>query len=203
MSYIKRSNEIFENDEDIKKYGHHYSEYENLKYFDFPANSSTKEFCEKLITLKIKLSFLTKVSTIVLVSWICSFILLSLLNVSFIKEKNNLLIISICFCVLSLIITCFSIWLFLKVFSLIKQILKFEEINKLNKLNRLNTISLVYLFTLFNFMCLSVFSFLYMYLLVKNSMNELSKNPSVLGIHKKDLSTITQGIKSKSSSFLA
>ncbi|WP_129374461.1 hypothetical protein [Malacoplasma penetrans] len=189
---------LFENDENIAKYGKNYEHYENLKFFNFPENSNTKEFCETLITIKIKVTNLITFAGFNLGSWIASIALWIMLISKFFNDNKQVLIIAVCLTVLATIFTCYVAWSFYKIFLLVKKIFNLEQINQLPELKKTKTISLVYFFTGANFICFSAVTIWLMYFIVKKAMNKLSTNPEILGISKKDESEIIKQLSGKS-----
>lgn len=191
-------NNKFENDLYIKKYGHNYHEYESLKFFNFP-NSECEIFCENIITLKIKTIFVSNLFILTLVSLICSIVLFSLLSLN-ISNKKNILIISGSFLsVISFIVGFISIWKFLKLKSLVKEIELFKDFEKIWKKNSLSKIYLIYKFTFFNFLFFGIISSTIMFLNISKIMDKLSKNYQLLNLTKKTLDQVKAESNSNSS----
>lgn len=175
-----------ENDEYIKKYGKHFQDYQSLNYFDF-ENESTKFFCESLISLKIKLVFLMKVSLFLLTLIILTIILFSFLNASFIKDNNGLLISACCFATFTLILFFYIFYLAIKTYLFVKKILFFSESNKFIKLKKIKFIFLVFFWSLANLIIFCFITFLISVFLLNQVMNDLKKNYQILGIKKKNM----------------
>ncbi|MDE5767468.1 MAG: hypothetical protein K2H56_02860 [Malacoplasma sp.] len=175
-----------ENDENIKKYGHHFLEYQSLNYFNF-KNPTTKEFCEKLITLKINFTFLLKVSLLLLTVVILTILLFCLLNASFIKDNNGLLISACCFAGIALLLFFYLFYLTTKSFLLLKKILFFDESSNFLKLQTIKLILLVFFCSLANLIIFCSITFLLVLLFLKQIMNNFSKNYEIFNITKKKM----------------
>lgn len=195
---MNKIDKLFENDENLLKYGKNYEHYENLKYFNFPENSNTKEFCETLITIKIKVSNLITFSGFNLGSWIASIALWVMVISKFFNDNNQILIITICLTILATIFTCYVSWSFYKIFLLVKKIFNFEQINQLPELKKTKKICLTYFFTVANFICFSSVTIWLMYFIIKKVMTKLSTNPEILDITKKEESEIIKQLSGKS-----
>lgn len=191
-------NNKYDNDLYIKKYGHNYQEYESLKFFNFP-DFETQNFCENIITLKIKVTFIFKIFTLVLTSLLCSLILFILLVLNIVKKNENLIIaVGSIFIVISFLASIYCLWKFVQLKKLIKDIQSYEQSNKVCKSNALNKIYQSYFFSFFNFLFFGIVSSSIMFLYLSKMVTYLSNNYSELNITKKTINEVRSESDSKS-----